>query len=79
MVVMVAAVVSLRRIPIAKQMKKQIKECHEYDEKLGHLALDRTTIDLDDGVKFNYRKVQTGRDGKFYEVLADSQTIMIKK
>ena len=62
-----------------EKMKKQIKECHEYDEKLGHLALDRTTIDLDDGVKFNYRKVQTGRDGKFYEVLADSQTIMIKK
>lgn len=61
-----------------EKLKKQIKECKEYDEKLGHLALDRTAIDLDDGVKVNYRKVQTGRDGKFYEVLADSKVIMAK-
>ena len=61
-----------------EKLKKQIKECKEYDEKLGHLALDRTAIDLDDGVKVNYRKVQTGRDGKFYEVLADSKAIMAK-
>lgn len=61
-----------------EKMKKQIKECQDYDAKLGHLALDRIHLDLDDGVKINYRKAQTGRDGKFYEVLADSKAIMAK-
>lgn len=61
-----------------EKMKKQIKECQDYDAKLGHLALDQIHLDLDDGVKINYRKAQTGRDGKFYEVLADSQAIMVK-
>lgn len=61
-----------------EKMKKQIKECQDYDAKLGHLALDRIHLDLDDGVKVNYRKAQTGRDGKFYEVLADSKAIMAK-
>lgn len=61
-----------------EKMKKQIKECQDYDAKLGHLALDRIHLDLDDGVKINYRKAQTGRDGKFYEILADSKAIMAK-
>lgn len=61
-----------------EKMKKQIKECQDYDAKLGHLALDQIHLDLDDGVKINYRKVQTGWDGKFYEVLADSKAIMAK-
>lgn len=61
-----------------EKMKKQIKECQDYDAKLGHLALDQIHLDLDDGVKINYRKVQTGRDGKFYEVLVDSKAIMAK-
>jgi hypothetical protein len=34
------------------------------------LALVRIDIDLDDGVKVNYEKVQTGTDGKKLEVLA---------
>ena len=63
---------------VLEKMKKQIKECQDYDAKLGHLALDQIHLDLDDGVKINYRKVQTGRDGKFYEVLADSKNIMAK-
>lgn len=61
-----------------EKMKKQIKECQDYDAKLGRLALDQIHLDLDDGVKINYRKAQTGRDGKFYEVLADSKNIMAK-
>lgn len=61
-----------------EKLLKQIKECREYDEKIAHLALDRIPIDLDDGVKVNYRKVQTGSDGIFYEVLADSKAIMAK-
>lgn len=58
---------------------KQLKECREYDEKLAHLALSRIELDLDDGVKVNYRKLQTANDGKFYEVLADSKNIMTKE
>jgi putative restriction enzyme len=42
------------------------------------LALSRIELDLDDGVKVNYRKIQTGADGKLYEVLADSKNIMSK-
>ena len=60
-----------------EKLQKQLKECREYDEKVSHLALDRIELDLDDGVKYNYRKIQTGRDGKFYEVLADSKSIMM--
>lgn len=58
-----------------EKLTKQLKECRDYDEKISHLALERIELDLDDGVKYNYRKVQTGSDGKFYEVLADSKSI----
>ena len=61
------------------KLQKQLKECREYDEKIGHLALSRIELELDDGVKVNYRKAQTARDGKFYEVLADSKNIMGKQ
>ena len=62
-----------------EKLTKQLKECREYDEKLAHLALSRIDLDLDDGVKKNYRKIQTASDGKFYEVLADSVNIMSKE
>lgn len=62
-----------------EKLQKQLKECRDYDEKIGHLALARTELDLDDGVKVNYRKLQTAADGKFYEVLADSKNIMAKE
>ena len=61
------------------KLAKQLKECREYDEKISHLALSRIELDLDDGVKVNYRKLQTAQDGKFYEVLADSKNIMVKE
>ena len=61
------------------KLVKQLKECREYDEKISHLALSRIELDLDDGVKVNYRKLQTAQDGKFYEVLADSKNIMVKE
>ena len=61
------------------KLAKQLKECREYDEKISHLALSRIKLDLDDGVKVNYRKLQTAQDGKFYEVLADSKNIMVKE
>jgi hypothetical protein len=62
-----------------EKLQKQLKECREYDEKIGHLALSRIDLDLDDGVKVNYRKLQTASDGKFYPVLADSKSIMVKE
>ena len=62
-----------------EKLQKQLKECRDYDEKIAHLALSRIELDLDDGVKVNYRKVQTAADGKFYEVLADSKNIMGKE
>ena len=62
-----------------EKLQKQLKECRDYDEKIGPLALSRIKLDLDDGVKVNYRKVQTAYDGKFYEVLANSKAIMAKE
>ncbi len=62
-----------------EKLQKQLKECRDYDEMIAHLALSRIKLDLDDGVKVNYRKMQTAADGKFYEVLADSKSIMAKE
>lgn len=52
-----------------EKLQKQLKECREYDEKIAHLALARIELDLDDGVKVNYEKLQTAADGKKYPVL----------
>jgi type II restriction/modification system DNA methylase subunit YeeA len=52
-----------------EKLTKQLKECKEYDEKIAHLALARTTLDLDDGVKANYEKLQTDAVGNKHEVL----------
>ena len=62
-----------------EKLVKQLKECKDYDAKIAHIALSRIDIDLDDGVKVNYRKVQTGNDGRFCEILADSKDIMVKE
>ena len=53
-----------------EKLVKQLKECKDYDDHLGHIALARIPIDLDDGVKVNYEKVQTGADGKKQAILA---------
>ena len=52
-----------------KKIKLQLEECRQFDEKMNHLSSEYISIDLDDGVKVNYEKVQTGRDGKKYEIL----------
>ena len=52
-----------------KKIKSQLDECKQFDEKMNHLSSEYISIDLDDGVKVNYEKVQTGRDGKKYEIL----------
>jgi hypothetical protein len=61
---------------IAKSQKRlekitnQLKETEEYDAKIGMVVAAKTEIDLDDGVKVNYEKVQIGADGKKYDILA---------
>ncbi|WP_304181778.1 hypothetical protein, partial [Leptotrichia trevisanii] len=52
-----------------KKIKSQLDECKQFDEKMNHLSSEYISIDLDNGVKVNYEKVQTGRDGKKYEIL----------
>ncbi len=52
-----------------EKLQKQIKETKDYDAKIAHLALSRIDIDLDDGIKVNYEKVQTA-DGKKMQILA---------
>lgn len=51
------------------KLAKQLKETQDYDAKLAHLALARIGINLDDGVKVNYEKVQTA-GGTRLDVLA---------
>lgn len=52
------------------KLTKQLKETKDYDEKIAHLALARIPIDLDDGVKVNYEKVQKDEDGNKLKILA---------
>ena len=53
-----------------EKLVKQLKEVSDYDSKIAHVALSRVEIDLDDGVKVNYEKVQRGPDGKSLGILA---------
>lgn len=61
-----------REVAAAEKRKdkllKQLKETKDFDAKVAHLALARIDIDLDDGVKVNYEKVQTA-DGKNLGIL----------
>jgi type II restriction/modification system DNA methylase subunit YeeA len=52
-----------------EKLIKQSREVRDYVGKISHLANTRTALDLDDGVKVNYEKLQTDVDGKKYEVL----------
>ena len=52
-----------------EKLHKQLKETKEYDDNIAHLALSRIEIDLDDGVKVNYEKVQTAPDGTKLQIL----------
>ena len=37
-------------------LNAKLQEIKEYDEKISHVANQRISIDLDDGVKVNYEK-----------------------
>lgn len=45
-----------------QKINKQLKELREFDEKVGHLALKKISLDLDDGVIVNYDKLQRDPD-----------------
>ena len=51
-------------------LQKQLAEIKDYDEILDHMANEQLTMDLDDGVKVNYEKMQTDREGVTYPILA---------
>ena len=51
-------------------LQKQLAEIKDYDEVLDHMANEQLTMDLDDGVKVNYEKMQTDREGVTYPILA---------
>ncbi len=42
-----------------EKLRKQLAEAREYDKKIETLANARIALDLDDGVKVNYEKLQT--------------------
>ena len=49
------------------KLQKQLKETHEYDELLAHIANQNIEIDLDNGVKFNYelfQNIEIKKEGK---------------
>ncbi|WP_343336883.1 hypothetical protein TPELB_20030 [Terrisporobacter petrolearius] len=55
-------VLSTKEKATAKKLKekiqKQLVECVAYDQVIAHVAHQRISIDLDDGVKVNYQKFQ---------------------
>ena len=53
-----------------EDIKQKAKECKDYDESIGHMALERIDIDLDDGVKVNYKKIQRDKNETEYKILA---------
>lgn len=43
---------------LKEKIQKQLVECVAYDQVIAHVAHQRISIDLDDGVKVNYQKFQ---------------------
>ena len=61
-------------------LNAKILETNEYDEKIAHIADQRISIDLDDGVAVNYGKfsVKNPKTGKEESILANSKDIVKK-
>ncbi len=53
-----------------EKLRKRLQETRDYDQRIAHVALSRVAIDLDDGVKVNYDKVQQGPNGENLGILA---------
>lgn len=50
-------------------LKARLDDCKAYDEKMNILSNERISIDLDDGVKVNYEKIQKDSKGKKHDIL----------
>lgn len=61
-------------------LNAKLQETNEYDEKIAHIADQRISIDLDDGVAVNYGKfsVKNPKTGKDESILANSKEIVKK-
>ena len=61
-------------------LNAKLQETNEYDEKIAHIADQRISIDLDDGVAVNYAKfsVRNPKTGKEESILANSKDIVKK-
>lgn len=61
-------------------LNAKLQETNEYDEKIAHIADQRISIDLDDGVAYNYAKfsVKNPKTGKDESILANSKDIVKK-
>jgi len=57
-----AGEVSPREKAVAKKkqekLQKQLMECYQYDQVIAHVANQKISLDLDDGVKANYARFQ---------------------
>ena len=62
-------------------LNAKILETNDYDEKIAHIADQRISIDLDDGVAVNYAKfsVKNPKTGKDESILANSKDIVKKQ
>ena len=49
---------AIKKNALEKDLREKIAECKEYDEELAHIANQQIKLDLDDGVKVNYAKLQ---------------------
>jgi len=68
-----SAATGANHVRLTKQHSKltdQLQEISVFEEKIRHLADSRIELDLDDGVKVNYEKLQKDVEGVKYEVLA---------
>lgn len=52
------AVEKMRLTKRLARLREKDEELHRYEEKIHHLADERVALDLDDGVKVNYAKLQ---------------------
>ena len=64
---------------IIEKYNKKLVEIKEYSTNISNLANLQIALDLDNGVKTNYKKLQTNKDGKILPILAENKTVFKKE
>lgn len=64
---------------IIEKYNKKLVEIKEYSRNISNLANLQIDLDLDDGVKTNYKKLQANKDGKILPILAENKTVFKKE